>query len=185
MSNISLGKKILESRKIKGMNIREFSKLTGLSTSLLSQIERGLANPSLNSLRSIAVALNIPLFTMFVNDIDHESLIMRKEDRKKVYRENSDHIVLDMLTPDYMKSNVDVLWALLNANSATTSGYMEHNKEEFAIIMKGSVYVLMDDKEYLLNEGDTVRILPRMKHKFINKTDEKVEILFILTSSLL
>ena len=114
-----------------------------------------------------------------------ESLIMRKEDRKKVYRENSDHIVLDMLTPDYMKSNVDVLWALLNANSATTSGYMEHNKEEFAIIMKGSVYVLMDDKEYLLNEGDTVRILPRMKHKFINKTDEKVEILFILTSSLL
>ena len=69
MSNISLGKKILESRKIKGLNIREFSKLTGLSTSLLSQIERGLANPSLNSLRSIAEALNIPLFTLFVNII--------------------------------------------------------------------------------------------------------------------
>lgn len=185
MSNLSLGKKILESRKIKGMNIREFSKLTDLSTSLLSQIERGLANPSLNSLRSIAEALDIPLFTLFVNDIDHESLIMKKKDRKKIYRENSEHIVFDMLTPDYMKSNVDILWAVLNANSATTSGYMEHNKEEFAIVMKGSVYVLLDEKEYLLDEGDTVRILPRLKHKFINKTNKKVEILFILTSSLI
>lgn len=185
MSNLSLGKKILESRKIKGMNIRDFAKLTGLSTSLLSQIERGLANPSLYSLRSISEALDIPLFTLFVNDIEHESLIMRKKDRKKIHRESSNHIVLDMLTPDYMKSNVDILWAILNANSQTTSGYREHNKEEFAIIMKGSAYVFLDDKEYLLNEGDTVRILPRMKHKFINKTDEQVEILFILTSSLL
>lgn len=185
MSNISLGKKILESRKIKGLNIREFAKQTGLSTSLLSQIERGLANPSLNSLRSIADALNIPLFSLFVNDINHESLILRKNDRKKIYRENSAHIVLDILTPEYMKSNVDILWCVLNPNSETTPGYMEHNKEEFAIVMKGSVYVVLDDKEYLLNEGDTVRVLPRMKHKFKNEADEPVEILFILTSSLL
>jgi transcriptional regulator with XRE-family HTH domain len=184
MSNASLGERILNSRKAKGITIREFAKQTGLSISILSQIERGIANPSLNSLRAIAEALNIPLSSLFINEIDHESLLLRKGNRKKVYRENSDHIVFDILTPEHMKSNVEILWMTLNPNSETTSGYMEHNKEEFAVVMKGNVYVILEDKEYLLNEGDTVRILPRMKHKFRNKSNSHIEVLFILSLSI-
>ncbi len=185
MSNINMGRTISEIRKNRELSIREFAKQIDLSASILSQIERGLANPSLNTLRMIATGLQIPLYTLFVDDINHESLILRKKDRKKVYRENAEHIVFDVLSPDFMRSNIDILWALLNPRSETTSSYMAHNKEEFAIVMKGEVYVVIDDDEYLLEEGDTVRLLPRMKHKFRNKTEHTVEILFILASSTL
>ena len=83
MSNITIGRKILENRQKKGYSIREFSKKTGLSTSLLSQIERGIANPSINALRSIAEALDIALHSLFVVDVDREALILRKKIEKK------------------------------------------------------------------------------------------------------
>ena len=183
MSNITIGRKILENRQKKGYSIREFSKKTGLSTSLISQIERGIANPSINALRSIAETLDIALHSLFVVDVNNETLILRKKDRKKVYRENAKHIVFDILTPEYMHSNVDILWAIINPQSETTEGYMEHDKEEFAVVTKGETYALIEDEEHFLEEGDIIRILPRMKHKFRNNTDEPVEILFILTTS--
>ncbi len=49
-----LGQTVLNYRKKKGMTIREFADFAGISTSLISQIERGQANPSLSVLELIA-----------------------------------------------------------------------------------------------------------------------------------
>ena len=46
MSDINIGEKIAQYRKRKGLSIRELAKLANVTPSLLSQIERGLANPS-------------------------------------------------------------------------------------------------------------------------------------------
>ncbi|AHM57621.1 DNA-binding protein (plasmid) [Peptoclostridium acidaminophilum DSM 3953] len=183
MPDFSIGKTILEHRKSKGYNIREFSRLTGLSTSLLSQIERDLANPSLNALKAIANALNIPLFTLFINEIDHSLLILRKEDRKKVHRSDNVHVISEMITPEYMKSsNVEMLTMKLEAHSQPSEEYWMHAQEEIALVLKGNPTIFLDDIPYKLNEGDSVRILPNMKHKFVNDEDSPAEIMYVLIS---
>ncbi|GAA0421321.1 hypothetical protein GCM10008934_09820 [Virgibacillus salarius] len=53
-----------------------------------------------------------------------------------VYRENNNHIVYDVLTPDLMKAHIE-----------------------------------LEGTEYFLDEGDVVRTLPNMKHRFLNKSD--------------
>ncbi|VDG99748.1 HTH-type transcriptional regulator sinR [Lysinibacillus sphaericus] len=186
MINHRLGQTVLNYRKKKGMTIREFAEYAGISTSLISQIERGQANPSLNVLELIAQALNVPLFTLFINDIDIDSLISRKKDRKKVYRENNDHIVYDVLTPDFMKARIELLIMDLNAHSSTTESHFSHDdKEEIAVVMKGQAYVELEGTEYLLKEGDVVRIPPNVKHRFFNKMDKPNHILFVLTPALI
>ncbi|WP_432356030.1 helix-turn-helix domain-containing protein [Sporosarcina sp. A2] len=185
MNNHRLGQTVLQYRRKIGMTIREFSDYAGISTSLISQIERGQANPSLSVLELIAQALNVPLFTLFINDIDIDSLISRKKDRKKVYRENNDHIVYDVLTPDFMKARIELLIMDLNAQASTTESHFSHDdKEEIAVVMKGQAYVELEGTEYLLNEGDVVRIPQNVKHRFLNKTDEPNHILFVLTPAL-
>ncbi|MBU3129915.1 XRE family transcriptional regulator [Clostridium tagluense] len=180
-----LGQTILSYRKKSGMTIRGFATYAGISTSLISQIERRQANPSLNVLDLIAQALNVPLFTLFINDIDTKSLISRKKDRKKVYRENNDHIVYDVLTPDFMKAHIELLMMDLNANASTTESYYSHSdKEEIAVIMKGQVYIELEGVEYFLDEGDVVRIPPNVRHRFLNKDNQPNHILFVLTPSL-
>ncbi|PGK35379.1 DNA-binding protein [Bacillus anthracis] len=180
-----LGQTVLSYRKKNKMTIREFADYAGISTSLISQIERGHGNPSLSVLELIAKALNVPLFTLFINEIDTDSLISKKKDRKKVYRENSDHIVYDVLTPDFMKARIEMLMMDLNKQANTTERHYSHeDKEEIAVVMKGEVYVELEGKEYFLEEGDVVRIPPNVKHRFLNKGDESNHILFVLTPSL-
>ena len=185
MIHYRLGQTVLSYRKKNNMTIREFADYAGISTSLISQIERGHANPSLSVLELIAKALNVPLFTLFINDIDTDSLISKKKDRKKVYRENNDHIVYDVLTPDFMKARIEMLMMDLNEHANTTESHYSHeNKEEIAVVMKGEVYVELEGREYFLEEGDVVRIPPNVKHRFLNKSDEMNHILFVLTPSL-
>lgn len=181
-----LGQTVMSYRKKQGMTIREFANYSGISTSLISQIERGQANPSLSVLELISQALNVPLYTLFINDIDTKSLISKKRDRKKVYRENNDHIVYDVLTPDFMKANIELLMMDLNAHASTTEGFYSHtDKEEIAVVMSKAVYVELEGVEYFLEEGDVVRIPPNVKHRFINKGEEATYILFVLTPSLI
>ncbi len=120
MNHHLLGQTVLRYRQKNRMTIREFAEHAGISTSLISQIERGQANPSLSVLELIAKALQVPLFSLFINEINTDSLILRKQDRKKVFRENSDHIVHEILTPDFMKANIEILMMELKANSTTT-----------------------------------------------------------------
>ena len=64
MSNNSLralGAYLREQRELAQLSLRELSKLTQVSNAYLSQIERGLHEPSLRVLRALAIALNIPV----------------------------------------------------------------------------------------------------------------------------
>jgi len=186
MNTYHLGQTVMNYRKNAHMTIREFSDYSGISTSLISQIERNQANPSLSVLELISKALNVPLFTLFINDIDTDTLISRKEDRKKIYRENPDHIVYDVLTPDFMKAPIEVLMMDINGHSSTTKSHYSHTeKEELAVIMNGNMNVELSGNIYNLNEGDVVRIPPNVKHRFINNHSDTASVLFILTPSLI
>lgn len=128
----------------------------------------------------------MPLFTLFINNIDTSSLISRKQKRKKIYRENKDHIVYDVLTPDFMKARIEMLMMELNPFAVTTESHYSHSdQEEIAVIMKGVGYVELEGEEFELFEGDVVRIPPNVRHRFLNKSDEAIHVLFVLTPSLI
>ena len=55
-----LGEFIRTQRKLANLSLREMAALTDLSNAYLSQVERGLHEPSVRVLRSIAAALGLP-----------------------------------------------------------------------------------------------------------------------------
>ena len=84
----------------------------------------------------IAKALNVPLFTLLLMISIQIRSFLRKD--RKVYRENNDHIVYDVLTPDFMKARIEMLMMDLNKQANTTESHYSHeDKEEIAVIMKG------------------------------------------------
>lgn len=186
MNTYHLGQTVMSYRKKSNMTIREFSEYSGISTSLISQIERNQANPSLSVLELISKALNVPLYTLFINDVDTDTLISRKKDRKQVYRQDNEHIVYDILTPDFMKAHIEVLMMDIKGNSKTTDSHYSHeSKEELAVVMSGKINIELNSKIYELDEGDVVRIPPNMKHRFINDNKHEARVLFVLTPALI
>ena len=53
--------KIRDIRRSKYLTLQQVSNITGLSISTISEAERGISNPTLNTLTKIALCLNIRL----------------------------------------------------------------------------------------------------------------------------
>lgn len=178
-----IGNKIMNYRKHAGLTIREFAELTKLSPSLLSQLERGIGNPSLTVLEAIAEAMGISLANLFLKDINTKSLILRKSERTYTYNPEHTHIIYNTLTPVSTKNSLELFLCVLKPKAETMNDFIEHPKEEVALILKGEAEAIIEDEKFILYEGDTVRILPERKHKFRNCTNKEVEILFTRIAS--
>jgi transcriptional regulator with XRE-family HTH domain len=67
----ALGQFIRSQRKLARLSLRELASLTDLSNAYLSQVERGLHEPSIRVLKSIAGAFNLTAETM----LEHAGLL--------------------------------------------------------------------------------------------------------------
>ena len=86
----TIGRKIRELRMQRGMKLKELSQRVGVTASFLSQVERGVAVPSISSLKKISDAFGISI-TSFFGDGDKEeekvasefSPLVKKGQRKR------------------------------------------------------------------------------------------------------
>ena len=83
-----VGDKIRGFRRSKGMTLTELSEKTGLSASLLSQVENKKTSPSIATLRKIAMALEISIVHFFEGD-HSGGMVVRKGDRMRLSKEGS------------------------------------------------------------------------------------------------
>lgn len=174
-----IGRRIRWFRKEKNLTIREFSEISGVSTALVSQLERGIGNPSLSVLKLISGTLGIPLSALFNEEIDNASLIRRRTEHERIHNPNEKSAVYFNLTPGPLKSNVELLMMVLGPGRETNRDFSQHFEEEIAFLLEGEAYLVFEDEEFLLEPGDAVRILPSRRHKLRNAGEKRVRVLFI------
>ena len=80
---MELGERLRQRRKELGLSLRELADRVGLTASFLSQIERDLTSPSLESLRKISDALEVPIFHFFVES-DGKCPVVRRHQRTEL-----------------------------------------------------------------------------------------------------
>ncbi len=76
----ALGAFIRNQRKLANLSLRQLADLTSLSNPYLSQVERGLHQPSIRALKSIADALNVSAETLLAEAGLVDALASRKKD---------------------------------------------------------------------------------------------------------
>lgn len=177
MSDLNIGAKIAQYRKSKDLSIRELAKMAEVTPSLLSQIERGLANPSVNSLKSIANALNAPLFIFFTSEVIKEDLIVRGNNRKKVILPGAENVIYEMLASG-VNDNLEFAIMNLSPKSSSCTDYIHHNGCEIAYVLEGEVTLHLDDEKFELRKEDSVKIPVGMKHRWENNSDLESKIIF-------
>jgi transcriptional regulator with XRE-family HTH domain len=177
MEDIDIGKKVEKYRKAKDLSIRELAKLAEITPSMLSQIERGLANPSIQTLKVLAKALDVPTFSFFLEETHTADLVVRSNERKKMIVDNLSY---ELLSPDFSGT---LATAIMNVppNTSSSENLLAHKGEEVAFVLEGKIKVYLDDEEYILESGDSVKIPAHMKHKWENNFNENAAILFSVT----
>ncbi len=179
MLNTKIGHKITVFRQERGISIKRFSEMSHISTALISELERGIGNPSLQVLQRLAATLEIPLASLFAEEIDNASLIRRRSEQQRIHGPGEPAVVYRNLTPGPLKSNVELLMLTLAPHSESNHAFSQHFEEEIAYIVEGEARMVFENEEFGLTAEDTIRILPSRKHKLRNDTDREVKVLFI------
>lgn len=180
MDELNIGKKIQGFRSARNLSVRELSSMSGITASMLSQIERDLVNPSINTLKSISKALEVPIFFFFKDDTDTKDLIVRKDKRKTIGFPDQKEVTYDLLTPD-VNGSIEFCMMYIPYNSDSVEVAQSHNGEEVAYVMEGIVDIVMDRSRYTLVEGDSIRIPALSEHKWENHNQEMVKVIFAIT----
>lgn len=180
MSEVNISKNIAEHRKSRGLTIKELANLIGATPSLLSQIEKGTANPSINTLKQISKVLNIPLFNFFINDVQTENLVVRKDSRNKIMLSGDDNFAYELLTPN-TKGDIEFMLMKIPPKGASSKEFFNHKGEEVAYVTKGKVKLYLLDDIIELNCGDSVKIPSYSNHKWENHSDIDCEVVFAVT----
>jgi transcriptional regulator with XRE-family HTH domain len=183
VDDIILQKKIAEFRKSRGLTISELANLVNLTPSMLSQIERGTANPSINTLKLIAKSLDIPVYRFFVDEDHEEKNILRAKDRKRVQFTENNGFAYEMLTPD-VPSNIEFIQMEIHPDASSSDTPMAHQGEEVAVVTQGTVNIILETKEYILKKGDSIRIGPQIPHRWFNPYKDITRIIFAVTPPL-
>ena len=179
MGDINVGSKVQEYRKERKISLRELASNTDLSASMLSQIENNAVNPSINTLKVIADALNVPLYQFFKETNFRDRLVVRKGEYRLIGQEGTE-VVYKLLTPD-VSGAIEFCLMEIPAGSSSVDKPHSHTGEEVAFIISGETDIYLSGKTYHLNEGDGIKIPPFSPHRWINNSDQEVKVIFAVT----
>lgn len=176
MENIH--KKIKNLRQEKEMTLKDLSDATDLSVSFLSQIERGSSSLAITSLKKIADAFHINI-SYFFTEIENHNYVLHKEEQKPFKIEGSD-VTHVRLAGQFSERKMEPMMVTLPPNKSFVEKY-SHPGEEFYYILKGLVIFKVEEKEYILNEGDSIHFPSEKVHQWKNPTREDAVLVSVLT----
>ena len=178
--DFDIGNKLKELRAEKKLSISELSKISSVSTGLISQIERNLVVPSVINLWRIANALDANINCFFEsNKSDNEFLIQKgKHNIVVTHQENSFY---KLLSPSKKDRLLDLTEVRLKGNSVYENDLITHEGEECGYVIKGTLTVELGEKKYILNEGDSIYFNSTVPHRYINETKEDCVSIWAMT----
>lgn len=174
-----LGRSVRQLREDRGMALRELAEKADVSSSFVSQVERGVANPSVASLRRIADALGTSIGALFDGDQSAGQFIAVSDRARMVHPERKWEDFL--LTPQTARRLQVILSIIEPGEGSGEEPYSHDSDEECVVVLKGSLEFHVADETYLMNEGDSLTFESRQPHWNRNPGDTKAEVLWVIT----
>ncbi|OPG13590.1 hypothetical protein B1L11_07700 [Microbispora sp. GKU 823] len=151
----AIASNVRHARHTRGLSIRDLADRSGFSKALLSQIERGLANPTVEVLAGLAEALDLS-FADITRTPLYEPQVMRRagDDAARTLLSSLDRRRFELYeTP-------------LPPEHAHESAPHGRGSEEFAYVLSGSVTLEVATYEVRLEAGDAVRFSAEAEHGY-------------------
>jgi len=181
----NLGEKIRSLRKKLGMTQKELAKQVGLTPSFISQLEKNLISPSLDSLFKLSEKLNTqPIY--FLTNGDGEPLqkiLITPSERQEISLPEikNSGIKVQLLVSDVVNRRMEPYLLTLKQGVEIDGHFYKHKGDEFAYIIKGELEVDIQNERIILREGDSLYIGSTFPSKWVNLNKGDSVILWVLS----
>ena len=176
-----LGAKVRALRKERGFTLKVLARLTGLSHPFLSQVERGLARPSMSSLHQISEALGTNASWLLAgSENTREATVVRASDTATVPASELGDMdgVRRVVAPEASPFQV----VEFSGAPESFREYWVHDGFETIYVISGVVDVDLDGEIFRLEPSDSISYDTRKPHRLKAATGETVKLLMIEAS---
>lgn len=173
-----IGVRIRELRQARNMTVKDLAAAADVSTGLISQVERGLTDPSLETLRRMARALGLPLFDLFRHEEQEAVAVVRRE-RRMLVRSPHSGIGYSRVSPGH--GRLEVLEGTLEPGGASSPEAWSHPSEECVVVTAGRLVIEVAGERHELEPGDACYLDSRLPHRYLNESGEPATFLVSVT----
>ncbi len=172
-------------RKGKKRTLGEISRATGLTESYLSQIERGMKEPSIEALRKICGALDVPItayWAKFSDSAGQENCILLKAASRNLqsyyYEEFGKSVTMDVLSPEQGESGIRLVLANVPKGLSVSGKQIAHAYAETAYVLSGAAQALIGKQVFEMSAGDSMFVSSMVEHDYVNVSENDLKMLF-------
>lgn len=164
--NIIIAGNLKRIREDKKLSLEKVAGITGVSKSMLGQIERGESNPTINTIWRIASGLKVS-FTSLVNSSQAEAIIVHKSDIEPLIEDNGKYRVYPVF-PYEDGRRFEMYTVEIEKGGYFGTDTHGERTQEFITITEGQLTVLTDNKEYTVNKGNSITFSADKPHAYHN-----------------
>ncbi len=165
-----IGKRIRQFRREIGFTVEELAKKAGVSQSMISQIERGQTNPSLDTLWKLSYYLEVPVFSFFKNINSSQVYVTKRAEQKEMTMLHPN--VIYRLISTGLDRRFELFELIVQPGEVAHLPQLAHQGEETGYIIQGELEVVIEEKTYYLETGDSIHFDSKLHHKFHNPGDK-------------
>ncbi len=181
----NLGDKVRSLRKKLGMTQKELAEQVGLTPSFISQLEKNLISPSLDSLLRLSEKLDTqPIY--FLTDEQSgpwQKMIIKPKERQEVHLKGAKvaEVKLQLLVSDVLNRRMEPYLVSLKKGGKINGNFFNHRGDEFAYVMEGDVEVEIQGEKQVLRQGDSIYIGSTAPSRWINTSKGETVLFWVLS----
>lgn len=180
--HVAIGPTLRSLRHARGLSLQGLARLSGVSVGMISQVERGLANPSIRLLTQLRRALDISMPELFGEA--PEGAPARGDPAFVRRAENRPRIDLGNLHKELLTSgghhNLQIMLLHLEPGGHSGARALSYPAEKGGLVLKGQVTLTVDGVDAILNEGDSFAFDSSNPHSIRNAGTAPAELLWIV-----
>lgn len=160
--------RVTELRQKYQLTLDQLATVSGVSRSMLSQIERGQANPTLAVTHRIARAFGITIGELVDQPWATPAItVVHGSDPNNLFR-SDDECKIRTLSPLQFEKNIEFYELQIAAGASLNSGPHFDGTRELLTVVSGEAHVLSGDTECQLLKGDSAQYRADFPHRISN-----------------
>ncbi|GAA1143008.1 helix-turn-helix domain-containing protein [Nocardioides aquiterrae] len=165
-----VGARIRTLRSRQNLTLKDVADRTGVSVSMLSMLERGVATASVGTLVSVASALGVHMYDLFDHPAHIEASPVTPVEEQTVMR-TSEGTIRRVAHHDVL-AGLELAVNTYEAGGASGPVATHHDGREFGVLISGALTVELDGEQHVLRPGDVIAYNSTKPHRISNPGDD-------------
>ena len=173
-----IGERLKELRTARGLSLRDLAAQACVSATLLSQIERSVTDPSLETMRRLAGVFGESVSSLFMAAAP-PSVWISRPGKRSLLTAPKGQVGYERLTAG--NGQLEVLRAVLQPGQVSADEPRGHESTECVYVVAGTLVAQIAGVDYPVLAGESISFDSRLPHRYLNQSQAATEIILSVT----